>query len=106
LKIEEKGDPGLDSISIEGYSPKEINYHLRLLYDSGLIDAEPVIDVVSEIDWIIRGLTWEGHGFIEAAHDNSRWEKAKKTVIDKVGSLIFDLLSKTLIDLATQQLKS
>jgi hypothetical protein len=107
LKIEESDDPESMDLSIEGYTAKQINYNLELLHEAGLIKAKSVGGTGSSedtIDWMIFGLTWNGHEFVEAAKDNTRWEQAKKTVIGKVGSYVFDSLLQSLLALARAQL--
>jgi hypothetical protein len=101
LKIEELGNPGLDSIVIESlfqdYSVEQINYHLKLLQQSGLIDAHPAMGS-SNINWAVYGLTWNGHEFLALAQNNTIWEKAKHVVIEKIGSLGLDILSKIMFE--------
>jgi len=94
-------NPG--EVKIEGSSQYEVAYHLKLLDDAGLIFANDVSDS-SGPDFIVLGLTWQGHEFIEAARDNKRWEKAKTTILKKVGSLSFSLLNEFLVKLMTSQL--
>jgi hypothetical protein len=50
-----------------------------------------------EFCWLAGGLTWEGHEFLDAARDDTRWSKAKKLVQEKGGSLMFEALKAVLV---------
>lgn len=106
LKVEEVGNPGLTGHQIEslfqGNSIEEISYHLELLRESRLINGERVINS-SNIHWIIYGLTWDGHEFLDAARNNSIWEKAKDIFVHSGGSLTLNALLQILFDLVRQQ---
>jgi hypothetical protein len=106
MRIEESGDPGISDFSPfldESYTNEQIQYHLGLIYQAGLIDAEPA-GSFEGASWIVKGLTWNGHEFVEAARDKNRWQKAKDIVLDKVGSLAFSHLLPVLLDLGLQRL--
>lgn len=83
-------------IEIEGYSDKEVSYHIKLLLEAGLIEARG-LKGTGVITWAINGLTWAGHEFLEASRDDSRWGKVKRLVIEKTGSLSFEVLKTGLI---------
>lgn len=59
-------------IDIEAYSPEQMDYHLDLLVEAGLIS------VASSERGRSRQLpvriTWDGHEFLDAARDESRWQ--------------------------------
>lgn len=85
-------------IEIEGHSPEEISYHIKLLSEAGLIEADD-LESLSKFEWKARSLTWQGHEFLEAAKDNTRWNKAKRIVAEKVGGLPFEALKQALFEL-------
>jgi predicted transcriptional regulator len=66
-------------LNFEEYSDEQISYHVKILHEQGLIDA---IDATTSdgIDWIARGLTWDGHDYIEAIKDENRWQRVKAWV--------------------------
>lgn len=76
---------------VGGYSAEVIAEHVRLLHEAGLLRA---IDGSSMdgLDWIATGLTWNGHEFLDAARDDSRWKRAKELAIAKGGALAFETL--------------
>jgi DNA-binding transcriptional ArsR family regulator len=91
-------DPHGIEMNIPDYTQQEIGYHLMLLAEAELIDAEPV-STSDGINWKAIRPTWEGHEFLEACRDASRWEKAKKILHEKTGSIQFDLLNQLLVRL-------
>jgi hypothetical protein len=38
------------------------------------------------------GLTWAGHEFLDAARNNSVWNKAKSAIVEKGGAVSFEIL--------------
>lgn len=88
---------GSAQIEIENCSPKEISYHIKLLFQAGLIEADNLTDS-SGFEWKAKSLTWEGHEFIEAARNDSRWNSAKKFILGKGGNLTFGVLKSVLIE--------
>ena len=50
-------DVGWITIEIEGYSDEEISYHAKLLKQAGLIDATPLAQSNSPVDWMPTSLT-------------------------------------------------
>ena len=102
FKIEDYTEPnGWAEIKIDDYSQEEISYHIKLLYQAGLIEADDVTDT-SGFEWKAKSLTWKGHEFLESARNNSRWTNAKKFILEKGGSLTFDILKTVL----TESIKS
>ena len=54
-KAEKKPDEKEEHILIEGYDPEDVNYHVRLCCEAGLIHGTPGPRSVFE------SLTWQGH---------------------------------------------
>jgi hypothetical protein len=73
-----------------------INYHVKLLTQAGFLDSSG--GSVNGIP-LIKGLTWEGHEFLEKTRDDGIWDKAKKVVTEKTGGVAIDLLYSVLTDL-------
>ena len=93
LEIEAQ-EPG-ESIAVlqVDASGNKVIEHLQLLQDAGLIEAR--IDARFG-DYSIRRLTWEGHEFLQAARDDTVWNKAKERVGSAWQSLTFPLLKEVL----------
>jgi hypothetical protein len=88
---------------IEGYTDSEINYHLVLLHEAGLIialihkgddqySAEPV------------RLTWEGYEFLEAIRDKAKWHEMKKVILEKSGGLVYEVIKFFAVESMKRQL--
>lgn len=84
-------------LDIPDYSEKEVCYHVKLLEEAGLIEARIMTAMGGEFECVVNSLTWAGHEFLEAARDNSRWEKVKRLVVEKTGSLPFEVLKAGLL---------
>jgi hypothetical protein len=84
-------------LNMEGYSDKEIAYHVKLLSEAGLIEAK--IHPSNAAVYMIKSLTWNGHEFLDASRDESRWVKAKSIILNKGGSLTFEILKQVLMEI-------
>jgi hypothetical protein len=88
------GDDVIFQPEIEGHSSDEVSYHIMLLVQAGYIEGEEAPD-----GWHSGSLTWQGHEFLDAARDESRWNKAKKIVMEKGGAITFEMLKQLLLEL-------
>ncbi len=72
--------------------------HVALLHEKGLIDA---VDVgkYDERAFLIRRLTWEGHDFLEAARDDTRWNRAKAKLAKGGKGITYETLKAVLVEL-------
>ena len=91
LEIEKKQDTRPVDLTIESHPASTVTYHLELLAAAGLIEG---IRTAGDA-YYPRGLTWQGHDFLDAIRDETVWNKTKRIMKEKVGSLSFDVL-KTL----------
>ena len=91
FSIEEYSEPnGWANIKIDRYSNEEVSYHIKLLWQAELIEASDLTDS-SGFDWKATSLTWKGHEFLEAARNPSRWQEAKKLILEKGEVLLLRL---------------
>ena len=74
------------------YDPATISEHVRLLIDENFLNGKMVDAWGSSPQFRITGLTWKGHDFVDAAKDNTLWEKAKKTILTTTAAITCDLL--------------
>ena len=106
LKIEDSNvDEALTNIQIEGHEHDETAYHISLLKSAGFIEGEILYEIGSVVPsaYMIFGMTWEGHDFLDACRNEGIWVKAKeklKTVGDEVP---LEVLKKVLIELISNQ---
>lgn len=106
LYLEEKPDDKVvKDLELEGYSKDEVQYHFILMDQAGLLRCEREVSS-STSDRVIRvypfSLTWQGHEFIEAARNDTFWNKAKEIVKSKSGALSVDVVKALLIAMAKE----
>jgi hypothetical protein len=95
-------------LRIDGYSAEQIGYHCYLLGDAGLADVSN-IETMHDAGPMARvtRLTWAGHEFLDAAKDDTTWERAKQRLASAGKSLhtvTLGVLQAVLVDIAKQQL--
>jgi Hypothetical protein (DUF2513) len=77
--------------------------HVLLLGDSGLVEVRDLGRKFSEpVGVVIDRLTMAGHNFLEAANDETLWNKAMKTVSGKGGNVTVGVLTQLLSTLLKQ----
>ena len=91
------------NIEIDGRAEQEVSYHVALLHEAGLLHALDGYDS-SGICWIPTRLTWAGHEFLDASREPGRWERAKRTVLEKTGGLSFEAMKQVLFQLLREAL--
>ncbi len=91
---------GWISLNIPGRSREEISYHVRLMYEAGLIDAVD-LSTLDKYEWQPKELTWQGRDFLNTARDEGLWEQSKKE-IERIGGFSFEVLKGILTTLATR----
>jgi len=106
FKIEESGTTPQDVTKLVPDVPIETaRYHIRLLVEAELVTAVDVSTMDGE-NYLITGLTWAGHDFLDAARSNERWEKAKSILANKGGGMVFDVVKQLLVKLLSDQVLS
>jgi len=76
-----------EEIQIHSYTPDDIQYHVRLLIEAGLI--EPGKGAMQGL--MFRSLTWAGHDFVDSVRSPEVWAKTKKGA-EAAGGFTVDLL--------------
>jgi hypothetical protein len=98
-------DQSYKTISLDSHTQEELSYHVRLLAQAGLIEAEDVSSMDGTA-WNPVQLTNEGHEFLEAARNDTFWKKAKATALSGAGSLTLEGLKLALKMLVQQSIAS
>ena len=103
--IEENDDDPLGwiDLNIPGRSPEAVAYHVMIIAEAGLIEAQD-LSTKSGFDYKPKRLTWQGHEFLDAARSNTLWERAKAETLKQTGGLSLDLLKAVLLNLGKQAL--
>lgn len=65
------------------FTQEEIDYHLQLMINAGLIEGKAQNFLGGAVLIHIRGLTWQGHDFLDAARNDKVWEKANEAAESK-----------------------
>jgi hypothetical protein len=106
LHFESKPNDVIDSCPVvPEHTELEVKYHLLLMYEAGLLRAEPEHSQTGRIIKVHPfSLTWHGHEFLEAARNDSLWTKATSTLASTAGAMPFAVLQALLISLAKDKL--
>ena len=92
IELAEKEQPvGWIDLALPGYSAEAVSYHVRLLAEAGLIEAQDLTTHSGAL-WRPKRVTWAGHEFLDAAKNDGVWRKAKSFVVEKTGTLTLELL--------------
>ena len=104
LKVEGNNNPfGMEAVEIEGRTPQDVGYQMKLLVEAGLVEAgDRTYCGADAMYWHSARLTWEGHEFLDAARDDTRWNKMKAMVKEKAGTVGFEVVKQVLVVLARQ----
>lgn len=91
-------------INIDGHEEGAIGYHLKIMADGGLIDAQDIttFDSVS-YDFFIRNITWYGHEFLDSVRDDGLWTRTKEA-LKPVGSASLSVVMNLAASLLNKQL--
>lgn len=105
LKIEElPSNTILNGTEVEGYSAEQTAYHIKLAQDAGFIVAKSLAD---EADiFMVERLTYAGHEFLDAARQDTLWQKAKQMVLKNAGTLTIEALKTALAHLMQNAARS
>ncbi len=99
LKLEEdQSFPKSVKIEVDGFSGREIQYHLFLLHDAGFIEGHR-IDTESP-EFCVRAITNAGHDFLAYVKNDTLWNKAKEMAGTVSQTVPLAVISQTLTKLA------
>ena len=71
-------------VEIEGFTQDQIGYHAWMLAEEGLIDGFDAAGQGNPVHVCLpRCLTPKGHDFLEAAQDDTRWNRAKDAIMER-----------------------
>lgn len=84
---------GLGAFVEYGYDIGAIHYHVQLLHDAGLIEADEIVPG----QWWPERMTWAGHEFLDAARNEKLWQETKKRVEKGTGGAPFSVFHELLL---------
>jgi hypothetical protein len=70
----EASPSGWSAFVDDGYDLGTIHFHVRLLHDAGLIEADEIVPG----QWWPERMTWSGHEFLDAARNEDLWRETKQ----------------------------
>ena len=94
----EANSNGIDLVPFmksQTYTDEQIEYHLALLAEAGIIDARDASSGSGLHIMPIR-LTWEGHEFLDDARNDTVWNKTLHDIGDATESIAFTVLRELL----------
>lgn len=105
LAIEVEDNPsGPAALEVEGYGRDEVDYHLVLLLDAGLIEGTRTATRNRPNLVRVRRLTWAGHEFLDAARAQGVWAEARRRVRRTIETVSMQTLGELLRQIAEEQL--
>lgn len=84
----------------DGYEVSSIQYHIQILHDAGLIQADELVPG----QWWPERMTWAGHEFLDASRDEALWNEAKRRVEATVGTAPFEVFRDLLMRMTRERL--
>jgi hypothetical protein len=98
LAVEQDTEPvgWIKDLSIPGREPAEISHHVKLLHQAGLLEAKD-LSTLTTFEWAPQQLTWSGHELLDAIRHDTVWKKVTSIVVDKGGSIPFEILKELAI---------
>ncbi|MCZ8308668.1 MAG: DUF2513 domain-containing protein [Microcystis sp. LE19-98.1E] len=110
LDVEAQGGPNVGeqtfTVEIPGRSNDEVQYHLWLLHEAGLIDAYVIGNQLVQPRNRVspRRLTWAGHDFLDSVRDPEVWKKTRDGAL-LAGGWTFDLVKDLAKGLAKKKIE-
>ena len=88
-----------------GDSP-ESREHVSMLIDEGYLEGKALRaeQANAPVAVVVFRLTWKGHDFLDAARNETTWNKAKSAITEKGGAFTMEILTELLKSFAKAQL--
>jgi hypothetical protein len=108
LEVEEAEHPIKGEFFLSELYPKSVVfYHVKLMQANGLLDVSVEAEYGPEEDnYVIDGLTWDGHDYLEAIRDERVWTKTKSVIKNTVGSTTMGVIKTTATEVALAMIRS
>jgi hypothetical protein len=89
----------------KGYTTDQIGYHIHIMGEAGLVNALDITALGAEYFVAMpNGLTWSGHEFLDAAREQSLWQKAMDMLRSKGVPMTIEIVKTLLIQMAMEKL--
>jgi hypothetical protein len=87
LALEDHEGTDFPQLHFEGVADEQLQYHLVLMGEAGLIDGIPMSHVM-EFQFDPYRLTWYGHEFLDDIRNEAVWERVKRAVMTHLGGSV------------------
>jgi Hypothetical protein (DUF2513) len=95
-------------VDFTGYSEGEQIYHSALLIEAGYLKGEVIPGDSEDGSGVagvcVNGLTWAGHDFLDAARNQTIWNKVRDAISGSVGTAGIETFRKLLTKAIAGQL--
>lgn len=93
----EQSPPGqrIENLSETNYETEVISEHIKLLIEGGFLEGN-VDRSYGGVHYVVFGLTWEGHNFLDNAKNDTVWKKVMADAEKKGMSLSMSVLNRLL----------
>ncbi|WP_416729214.1 DUF2513 domain-containing protein [Fictibacillus sp. JL2B1089] len=99
LEIEEKESAtSWVTLSLEGFSEEQVNYHLNLLDQVGFLEVKKLI----QAPYLVRNLTMRGHDFLGSIRNDELYANLKSRLGETIKSLPLSVVSSVAIEVAKE----
>lgn len=78
---------------LASYTNEDILYCTEKLLEANYIELHRIKAWGLPFDGIFRGITWEGHQFLDSVRSDTVWNKSKEKIKETVGSASIQILS-------------
>lgn len=86
-----------EQVDLSPYSEDDLTYNMAQIIDAGLAYGEVIREGGFPVTTSAFHLTWAGHEFLDAARNETVWNKVKGQLKDKGVSWSFELLKFSLL---------
>jgi hypothetical protein len=87
------------TIRLDGYTQEQLSAHVMMAHDAGFVEAK---FLPGTTEFLVKRLTYAGHEFVDAAREETLWNKAKDNVLSTAGTLTLEALKIALSALMQQ----
>ena len=97
----------VQDMRISGYDDRVVAYHLRRMYEGGLLDAETITSSTTEtrlINVLPFGLTWEGHEFLDSIKKEGVLQQVKSRLGGALSEVPYILLRELALSVGRAQI--
>ncbi len=79
---------------VNGWDEDTVSYHMHLLLQAGLIEANCRVHPNAPVSCVARNLTWAGHEFLDHIRADTSWNGIGQVAKEKGIDLSFDAIKQ------------